>query len=433
MRVLWFTNLLLLPVTHKAGLPDTISRGWVDSLRLALMQYPNLELGVASTSKFNYDYFEEGGTKYYNIPAPADYGNFGSVLRRWMSSIEIPDGMRHCLEIIERFKPDLIHIHGSENFYGTLTNETSIPTVISMQGILSVCEKFYYGGLSYQDKLRDIFSVEFLRGIDVFHDYLQIKKAALRERKILQTCKYLIGRTEFDKNFSALIHPDSIYYHCDEIMRPPFYSANWTPRKLDPFIIYCTTSASVPYKGLDCLLAACQILKTNGVSNIQIRIAGWVQKSAIWHIMKKKIEVMGLTAEVVWLGSCSAEQIVSELGQANVYVLPSYIENSPNSLAEAMLVGTPCIASNVGGVPSMITHGKDGLLFAPGDAYTLAGLLAKIYRDPELAKSLSQNAKALAQNRHDPQRIGATMMNIYSEVITRSVSDRNKSIPNLKW
>ena len=416
MRVLWFTNCPLLPVTRKFRRHDLASGGWMDSLRLELQNYPALELGVASASEFDYRFFEEGGTKFYNLPNPSKNRNLFSIYRRWFPTIKFPEGMRKCLEIIEEFKPDVIHVHGSESYFGAIAKEISIPTVLSIQGILTILELFYYGGYTYKDKLSDVFSIEFLRGIDSFHDYRYISKSAIREMQILKTCENFIGRTEFDKNFLALINPGASYYHCDEILRHCFYLGEWAPEFSDKSIIFCTCSSPAPYKGLDCLFNAFYILKTNDFKNVQLRIAGPIQNSPSWHVLRKKMDTLNLTEDVVLLGLSSPEMIVTELERANVFVLPSYAENSPNSLAEAMLVGTPCIASAVGGVPSMVTHGKDGLLFPSGDAYSLAGMIAKIIREPSTAKSISYNAKISALARHNPQKIAISMMNIYSEL-----------------
>jgi glycosyltransferase involved in cell wall biosynthesis len=172
---------------------------------------------------------------------------------------------------------------------------------------------------------------------------------------------------------------------------------------------------------LDCLFNACQILKTNGFANIQLRIAGPIQNSPTWHILRRKIRTLNLAGEVVLLGGQSSDEMVSELERANIFVLPSYVENSPNSLTEAMLIGTPSIASYVGGVPTLITHGKDGLLFPSGDAYSLAGMIAKIRREPALARSISANARKTARVRQDPQKIAATMIQIYSEIIQNAI------------
>lgn len=419
MRVLWFTNIPLLPVTRRLQNPNKVTEGWNDALRLALQSYTNLELGVASVSAIDYEPFEEDRTVFYNILIPPQTGTIEAVYRRWLQRSEFHNGINKCLDIINSFKPDIIHIQGSEGFYGLIVKETSIPVILSIQGILSVIEKGYLSGYTFNDILMDTFSMYFIRGASAVHNNLSMKNSACREREIIRSCSYFTGRTEFDRNFVSLINSNSSYYHCDRILRPPFYSAEWAPEALDSHTIYCTTSPA-PYKGLSCLLDACNILKTNGFSNIRLRVGGLIQNSGIWNFIKRKVKVLNLTNEVTWLGKSSPEMIISEMKRANVYVLPSYAENSPNSLAEAMLVGVPCVASYIGGVPSMIIHAKDGLLFPSGDSYSLAGMIAKILRDPLLAGTLSRNARITAQKRHDPQKIAATMMNIYSEIIDNS-------------
>lgn len=69
----------------------------------------------------------------------------------------------------------------------------------------------------------------------------------------------------------------------------------------------------------------------------------------------------------------------------------------------------------------MISHGKDGLLFPAGDAYSLAAMIARVTRDPSLAQTLSASARATAQKRHDPQKIAEAMINIYSEIMGNNI------------
>lgn len=71
-------------------------------------------------------------------------------------------------------------------------------------------------------------------------------------------------------------------------------------------------------------------------------------------------------------GVATAEQLREALLHSTVYVQPSYIENSPNSVAEAQILGVPVVATNVGRTSSMVTHGKDGFLFPATDPYMAA-------------------------------------------------------------
>ena len=107
---------------------------------------------------------------------------------------------------------------------------------------------------------------------------------------------------------------------------------------------------------------------------------------------------------------------------SQVFVAPSLIENSSNSLAEAMLAGVPCIVSLAGGMISMVKDQTTALCFPPGDYAMLAECLRMLFLDPVLAKRLAANAQVIAHMRHDPLRVGQTLVSIYGAVIRGAVA-----------
>ena len=94
---------------------------------------------------------------------------------------------------------------------------------------------------------------------------------------------------------------------------------------------------------------------------------------------------------------------------------PSYIDNSPNSVCEAQLVGLPVVASNVGGVSSLITEGETGLLSTLAPA-TLARQVLRLYHDPALHARITKQAQALARQRHDPTTILQRTLDVYQAI-----------------
>ena len=104
-----------------------------------------------------------------------------------------------------------------------------------------------------------------------------------------------------------------------------------------------------------------------------------------------------------------------------MYIHPSYIDNSPNSICEAQMLGCPVIATNVGGIPSLIDNGVDGLLVPANDPYQMASLIKELHENKTLQISISNNAKIKAINRHDKSIITNQLLNIYKYIINDSI------------
>ena len=111
-----------------------------------------------------------------------------------------------------------------------------------------------------------------------------------------------------------------------------------------------------------------------------------------------------------------------ELKKARAFVMASYIENSSNSLQEAMLLGIPSVVSYTGGIPSIAKHEKNCLMFPRGDAAVMADCLYKIITDDDLSKKLSEASKIKAGKRNNPERITKELLDIYKDVISQKVN-----------
>jgi glycosyltransferase involved in cell wall biosynthesis len=116
--------------------------------------------------------------------------------------------------------------------------------------------------------------------------------------------------------------------------------------------------------------------------------------------------------------------MAERIATVHVALIPSTIENAPNSLAEAMLLGTPCVASFVGGNADMLDGGRCGLMYAYDDAVMLAHAIDRIFASDELARNLSSAARETALARHDPATLTNTLTGIYETVIQKSVERR---------
>ena len=105
--------------------------------------------------------------------------------------------------------------------------------------------------------------------------------------------------------------------------------------------------------------------------------------------------------------------------KSTVYVHPSYIDNSPNSICEAQLQGIPVIACNVGGVSSLIEHGKSGILVPANDPTLAASHIYSLYLDQNKNLKLGQKAKEIASVRHNRGRIVDELINTYLQILKK--------------
>jgi glycosyltransferase involved in cell wall biosynthesis len=104
---------------------------------------------------------------------------------------------------------------------------------------------------------------------------------------------------------------------------------------------------------------------------------------------------------------------------SHLVACPSTIENSPNSVAEAMILGAPVVAAHVGGVPDMVTHGSDGMTYQADAPYMLAHSISTVFDEPETAARMGARARARAALRHDPDRNARRTAGIYTEILNQ--------------
>ena len=122
----------------------------------------------------------------------------------------------------------------------------------------------------------------------------------------------------------------------------------------------------------------------------------------------------GLSEQVMFPGFC--EDVFSLLLTADVFVLPSLHESSPNALIEAMGIGMPCIASDVGGIVDLIEDEKDGIRVPPQDPTALAAALRRVLTEPEFASELGKNARMTIQQKFDSDASIGKLVGVYRQL-----------------
>jgi glycosyltransferase involved in cell wall biosynthesis len=133
--------------------------------------------------------------------------------------------------------------------------------------------------------------------------------------------------------------------------------------------------------------------------------------------IEERIRALRLNAHVTMTGQVPSAR--PYYGIADVAVLSSLSEGSPNALLEAMAARVPAVATAVGGVPEIVTDRESALLIAPGDGEAMARALTAALTDRDLADSLRTNAYRLVEERYSPERRVRALGEIYREVLAR--------------
>ena len=235
-----------------------------------------------------------------------------------------------------------------------------------------------------------------------------------------------MGRTNWDYTHSKNINRTVNYYVCNRSLRDSFYSANkWDIADKKNYSIFLS-QAHYPIKGAHQVLKAVMLLKEE-FPETMIRIAGGniinnttlsqkIRLTGYGNYIRKMINKAGLQNNVRFLGPLNEQQMVEEYRNAHVFICPSSIENSPNSVGESQILGTPVIASYVGGIADMVSHGETGLLYRFEEVEMLAENIRAVFTNDDLAVRLSTNGIMTAEQRHNPQTVLTQTINTYSKV-----------------
>jgi glycosyltransferase involved in cell wall biosynthesis len=417
MKVLWFSNTPGIgeEYLNKANKIKGTG-GWMYSLNKYLQEKAELSL------VFHYPYkiepFQYQKTTYY----PVYTGNIilQNLKKRFWKKVYDMDFMVAYLNVINEVKPDIIHIHGTENSFLCIIGKTAIPVVVSIQGNLTVIHhKFLSGfhGMYIHKKSQGFNLGTLLFGKSSFcTEYNNIKKMSVNEQIHLKRANYVIGRTTWDKRITSILAPERQYYIGNEILRDKFYENKWNSPYHSGKITLFTTNGNSYYKGFETLCHSLRLLNSLGI-NVEWRVAGVSAESLINKITKMKLREFYPQKGLVLLGSIAEEELINNLKESNIYVMTSHIENSPNNLCEAMIIGMPCIATFAGGTCSMLKDGKEGILIQDGDPWAMAGAVIELINNIDKAVQYGEAARKRALKRHDKNEIIEKLLKTYKTII----------------
>lgn len=434
MRVLWLAVVPSLYDEGKIG-------GWIGSLENIFRVYKKeleqelnsgsdagkygetIDLGIVFEHKDNKKAVKNGVTYY---PVNGGFTFQDKVKRFFDVSLTWKKLRPRFMEAVEDFKPDIIQCFGSEWPYGLIVEDVKdIPVVIHIQGFLNIYNPTELMAFNDND-CKIYYKWKLLHRL-----YYSIRSASknseqtlAQEREIMKLTHYFMGRTDWDKNIVKYYGPeDAKYFYCPEAIRPAIYDSpvRWTydDQEMNSTAVMhiVTITQAGTLKGNEIILRTADFLKNRMGFNFRWRVAG---HTAGFERYEFRSGIKHEDVNVELIGMIPAEQVAEELSKAEVYVHPSIMDNSPNSLCEAQLIGTPVIATCSGGIPQLVEDEVTGELYPYNEYQALAFKLMDIHGDKERMEKLSSEEQSAAHIRHDPEKLGRRVIDIYKGVLKAS-------------
>ena len=434
MRVLWLCNIMLPAIAEKLNMESSVKEGWLTGLLSQVIAQGNdsgVQLGIAfPTNEVLAEYQDVFVWNRVPVTCFGFYENTGTP------EVYQPHLESRFENIVREFKPDVIHIFGTE-YPHTLAMAKAVRDpkrlLIGMQGLVSICGDAYFAKLPKKVVNRRTFR-DIIRKDSLQQQKDKFVKRGKNELRALRIAGNVTGRTDFDKEYCESVNPDAMYHPMNETMRPCFYDGKWSYDECKKHQIFYS-QADYPLKGFHFVLQALPTIlkkypdtKVVVSGNNIVRGNGFMDKiklSAYGKYLKQLINRKHLWKKVKFVGRLSAEQMKEKYLESHIFLCASSLENSPNSVAEAMLLGTPVVAGAVGGIPSMIEDGKEGILFEGENPDALAEAVIKLWDsesdgfNKSQTKKISEAGIVRAKKAHDPATNFSRLLEIYRTIAER--------------
>jgi len=424
MRVLWVCNIMLPAVAERLHMESSVKEGWVSGILSRYLEMEaecNVQLGIAFP--INEMLAQYRDVYVWNGVRVHCYGfcENMSTAELYQKSLEV-----RFEDILNDFKPDVVHVFGTEYPHAlavakAMKNPQKL--LVGIQGVISLCAEEYQAELPKRVVMRKTFR-DFIKKDGITDQQHKFALRGKNEVRVLKIAGNVTGRTGFDKEFCAKVNANAEYYLMNETMRPCFYEGVWEPEKCNKHRIFFS-QADYPLKGFHFLLQAMPLILEKypdaeiavaGNDIIRTGVLGRIKLPSYGKYLAGLTRKLHLKDKVQFLGKLSAEEMKREYLKCHTFVCASVLENSPNSVAEAMLLGVPIVCANVGGVPSMVTDQKEGLLFEKGNVKQLADAIIKIWDEEGLAERLGKTAKIRAHKTHDGEQNFKRLLEIYQAI-----------------
>lgn len=325
--------------------------------------------------------------------------------------------------ILRHFEPDIIHVFGTEYLHSYSMVNTCIEMnmtdriVVHLQGLIREYALAYDYGVP-EDVLKE-------NGKNA-EELKHMQLSGVRESSVFRSVRYVSGRTEWDYECVKKINPEICYFNIQEMMRNVFYDehSKWNTDTCTKHRIFIS-QATYPIKGFHLVLDELCKLK-NKYDDMMIYIAGpsFLDGGSPYRdYLKHATDERNMSGYIKCLGSISPQEMARELISANVFLSCSVLENSSNSIGEAMLIGTPIVASDVGGTRSITDDGKLIGLYSLDDPEEMVNRIDFIFSNDSFSALVSEKESKYALKIYNRDEILSKTLAMYDEIVSIANGD----------
>ncbi len=359
---------------------------WVVNLSHALARLGTIEVHVVTqTDEIDRDMEAESqGVRLHFLRCP----------RRLRAATLFAFDCKRLHRALRQIQPDLVHSHGTEDVYTIAALKSGYPMVMTMQGL----------------------QFKIIRHVKM-PLFSRMRMMQLWEQWCLRRVRHIIAKSGHVAESVAPLAPQAEIHRIPNAMNPVFFdnTVRATPSEPQRLLF---GGIIAPVKGLQYLVAALDQLRSRrpGLKLVVVGVPGRGSEG-YFESIREQIRALHLEETVEFCGFQRPENMAIEIARASIVVVPSLHEMFCNMVAEAMAIGRPVVASQVGSLPELVDHGQTGLLVPSANPESLAAAIEKLLEDEPLRTRMGLAAVEKARRLWDPQQVARQTEVVYRAVL----------------
>ncbi|MBQ8326161.1 MAG: glycosyltransferase family 4 protein [Lachnospiraceae bacterium] len=430
MKLLWVCNMILPQFAQQFGVQGSNKEGWLSGLANKIIDGERKEIEFHIAFPHDTDATKIIKSEDDKLAIVAHGFRENSSMPHIYSETAYED----LKLIFQEIMPDVVHVFGTEyphtlmcaKIAGELGIEKRL--LIGIQGVMKEYAPVYMAGLPQKVIKKRTFR-DWLKKDSLTEQQEKYYQRAEYEVQAIKLAKNITGRTFFDKNAMLEINSGLNYYEMNETLRKDFYSGSWDVNQCTLHSIF-VSQGNYPIKGIHIALEALPIIREE-YPDVTLRVAGdniikysgiknKIKISNYGKYLRKLISKNKLWNAVQFIGNKNACEMKEEYLKTHVSLCCSVIENSPNSLGEAMILGTPVVTADVGGISDMAVREEECLFYNWSEPAELASQIIRTFRETEETLKRTIKAREHAIITHSGEKNCERLFEIYDALMAEN-------------